>query len=72
MLLAAPTILSRALVRQVRSVHNDQSKGERPIVPSDKALFPRDSMIWRVHGDVPSMTVGGLASLLTQMLHPPA
>ena len=29
-------------------------------------------MIWRVHGDVTSMTVGGLASLLTQMLHPAA
>jgi uncharacterized protein (DUF2236 family) len=29
-------------------------------------------MIWRVHGDVTSMMVGGLASLLTQMLHPAA
>jgi uncharacterized protein (DUF2236 family) len=60
------------LVSQVRATFNDQSKGERPIAPSDDALFPRGSMIWRVHGDVTSMMVGGLASLLTQMLHPAA
>ena len=73
MRLAAPSsILSRTLVRQVRATFNDQSKGERPIAPSDNALFPRGSMIWRVHGDVTSMMVGGLASLLTQMLHPAA
>jgi uncharacterized protein (DUF2236 family) len=73
MRLPAPaSILSRALVRQVRATFNDQSKGERPIEPSDQALFPRGSMIWRVHGDVTSMMVGGIASLLTQMLHPAA
>ena len=73
MRLAAPaSILSRTLVRQVRATFNDQSNGERPIAPSDNALFPRGSMIWRVHGDVTSMMVGGLASLLTQMLHPAA
>ncbi len=56
----------------MRATFNDQGKGERPIAPSDDALFPRGSMIWRVHGDVTSMMVGGLASLLTQMLHPAA
>lgn len=66
------SILSQAVVRQVRATFNDQSKGERPVAPSDNALFPRGSMIWRVHGDVTSMMVGGLASLLTQMLHPAA
>ena len=65
-------MLSRAVVRQVRATFNDESKGERPIVPSDNALFPRGSVIWRVHGDVTSMMVGGIASLLTQMLHPGA
>jgi uncharacterized protein (DUF2236 family) len=70
---AAPaSVLSRALVRQVRATFNDESKGERPIAASDNALFPRGSMIWRVHGDVASMMVGGIASLLTQMLHPAA
>ncbi len=72
-LLSAPgLIVSRALTRQVRSTFNDRGQGERPVVPSANALFPRGSVIWRVHGDVTSMMVGGLASLLTQMLHPAA
>jgi uncharacterized protein (DUF2236 family) len=72
-LLAAPSsLLSRALVRQVRATFNDSGRGERPVAPSANAMFPRGSVIWRVHGDVTSMMVGGLASLLTQMLHPAA
>jgi uncharacterized protein (DUF2236 family) len=62
----------RALVRQVRATFNDQSKGERPVPASDEALFPRGSVIRRVHGDVTTMMVGGIAALLTQMLHPNA
>ena len=62
----------RALVRQVRSTFNDQSRGERPVPSSDDALFPRGSVIRRVHADVTSMMVGGIAALLTQMLHPKA
>jgi uncharacterized protein (DUF2236 family) len=64
--------LRRALVRQVRATFNDQSKGEKPTPASDDALFPRGSVIRRVHGDVTSMMVGGIAALLTQMLHPKA
>lgn len=62
----------RALVRQVRSTFNDQAKGERPVPSSDEALFPPGSVVRRVHGDVTSMMVGGIAALLTQMLHPKA
>jgi uncharacterized protein (DUF2236 family) len=62
----------RALVRQVRSTFNDQAKGEKPVPSSDDALFPPGSVIRRVHGDVTSMMVGGIAALLTQMLHPKA
>jgi uncharacterized protein (DUF2236 family) len=62
----------RALVRQVRSTFNDQTKGEQPVPASDQALFPRGSVIRWVHGDVTSMMVGGIAALLTQMLHPQA
>jgi uncharacterized protein (DUF2236 family) len=62
----------RVLVRQVRATFNDQSKGEKPVPASDEALFPRGSVIRRVHGDVTSMMVGGIAALLTQMLHPKA
>ena len=64
--------LRQALVRQVRATFNDQSKGEKPVPASDEALFPRGSVIRRVHGDVTSMMVGGIAALLTQMLHPQA
>jgi uncharacterized protein (DUF2236 family) len=62
----------RALVRQVRATFNDQAKGEKPVPSSDEALFPPGSVIRRVHGDVTSMMVGGIAALLTQMLHPKA
>ena len=62
----------RALVRQVRATFNDQAKGEKPVPSSDDALFPPGSVIRRVHGDVTSMMVGGIAALLTQMLHPGA
>ena len=64
--------IRRALVKQVRATFNDQSKGERPVPSSDEALFPVGSAIRRVHGDVTSMMVGGIAALLTQMLHPQA
>jgi uncharacterized protein (DUF2236 family) len=56
----------------VRATFNDQSKGEKPVPASDEALFPPGSVIRRVHGDVTSMVVGGIAALLTQMLHPKA
>ena len=62
----------RALVRQVRATFNEQAKGEKPVPASDDALFPPGSVIRRVHGDVTSMMVGGIAALLTQMLHPKA
>ena len=62
----------RALVRQVRNTFNDRSRGERPVPASDDALFAPESVIRRVHGDVTSMMVGGIAALLTQMLHPQA
>jgi uncharacterized protein (DUF2236 family) len=66
------TPVRRALVRQVRNTFNDRSRGERPVPASDAALFPPGSVIRRVHGDVTSMMVGGIAALLTQMLHPKA
>ena len=61
-----------ALVRQVRNTFNDRARGEKPVPASDDALFPRGSVIRRVHGDVTSMMVGGVAALLMQMLHPKA
>lgn len=66
------TPIRRALVAQVRGTFNDPAKGERPVPRSEHALFPPDSMVWRVHGDVTSMMAGGIAALLLQMLHPQA
>ncbi|HTG37546.1 oxygenase MpaB family protein [Sphingomonas sp.] len=58
------------LIAGVRSTFNDQSRGERPVQRSGSALFPADSVIGRVHGDVTTMMVGGIAALLMQMLDP--
>jgi uncharacterized protein (DUF2236 family) len=64
--------IRRVLVGGVRAVFNDRARGEQPVVRSSNALFPRDSVIWRVHGDVTTMMVGGVSALLMQMLHPAA
>ncbi|MBX3594118.1 oxygenase MpaB family protein [Sphingomonas sp.] len=62
--------LRARLIGVVRATFNDQERGETPVQRSDNALFPRDSVTWRVHGDVTTMMVGGVAALLLQMLHP--
>ncbi|MBH3412325.1 MULTISPECIES: oxygenase MpaB family protein [Pseudomonas] len=36
----------------------------------DPGLFGPDSISWRVHGDFPSMLVGGISALMLQLLHP--
>ena len=64
--------LRRAIVRNVRAVFNDTASGERPVPPSDEALFVRDTPIRMVHADVTAMMVGGVSALLLQMLHPHA
>jgi uncharacterized protein (DUF2236 family) len=64
--------LRRTLAGTVRRTFNDQSKGERPVQPSDQALIAPGSVAWRVHGDVTTMMVGGISGLLLQMLHPKA
>ncbi len=68
--LPGPHLLKQAIVGRVRAVFNDGARGEKPVMRSDRALFARDSVIWRVHGDVTTMLVGGVTSLLLQMLHP--
>lgn len=60
------------LVERVRAAFNDTAKGEKPIPPSDEALFAPDTPIRMVHADLVSMMVGGMAALLLQMLHPHA
>ena len=64
--------LRRLLVGRVQSVLNNRERGEAPVVRSANALYPPDSVIWRVHGDVTTMMIGGVTALLLQMLHPAA
>ncbi len=69
----SPTeFVRRRLVGKVRAVFNDVAAGQAPVALSDEALFERDSPIRMVHSGVVSMMVGGIRSLLLQMLHPHA
>jgi len=60
----------QAIVARVRRVFNDQARGEKPVERSLDGLFGPETVLWRVHGDVTTMMVGGVAALLLQMLHP--
>jgi len=60
----------QALRAQVTRLFNDASKGDRPVTRRADALFAPNSVAWRVHGDVVTMLIGGVASLMLQMLHP--
>jgi uncharacterized protein (DUF2236 family) len=62
--------IKRAITSQVVALFNDPQRGERPVTRRPDGLFGPDSVAWRVHGDVTSMLVGGVAGLLLQMLHP--
>jgi uncharacterized protein (DUF2236 family) len=62
--------IKRAIARRVVEIFNDRARGERPVVRRPDGLFGPQSVVWRVHGDVTSMMVGGVSSLLLQMLHP--
>jgi uncharacterized protein (DUF2236 family) len=62
--------IKRAIVTQVVALFNDRVRGEKPAARRPDGLFGRGSVAWRVHGDVTSMMVGGVAGLLLQMLHP--
>ena len=62
---------AKATVRQrITNVFNDASKGERSVLRRADALFPPDSVAWKVNGDVTTMMIGGVSGLLLQMLHP--
>jgi uncharacterized protein (DUF2236 family) len=67
-----PGVLQRALVAKVQGVFNDRARGEAPVVRSADGLYDPRSVIWRVHGDVTTMMIGGVTALLLQMLHPAA
>lgn len=60
----------QSIRREVVRLFNDVNRGEAPMPRSANALFRPGSVVWRVHGDVGSMMVGGITSLMMQMLHP--
>jgi uncharacterized protein (DUF2236 family) len=59
-----------AIAAQVVALFNDRARGEKPVVRRPDGLFGPRAVAWRVHGDVTGMMVGGVSSLLLQMLHP--
>jgi uncharacterized protein (DUF2236 family) len=62
--------VKQAIVTRVRAMFNDRARGESPVARRSDGLFGPQAVAWRVHGDVTSMMVGGIAGLLLQMLHP--
>jgi uncharacterized protein (DUF2236 family) len=62
--------LRQAIATQVSGLFNDRTRGEKPVRRRPDGLFGPHAVAWRVHGDVTSMMVGGIAGLLLQMLHP--
>ena len=60
----------RAVRQKITDVFNDADKGERPVLRRADALFPVESVAWKVNGDVTTMMIGGVSGLLLQMLHP--
>jgi uncharacterized protein (DUF2236 family) len=64
--------IRRAIAGQVRATFADEDGRGVTIDRADTGLFGPGSAIWRVHGDVTTMMIGGTAALLMQMLHPVA
>lgn len=62
--------VKNAIAARVVAVFNDQSRGEKPVARQPDGMFGQNAVAWRIHGDVTAMMVGGIASLLLQMLHP--
>jgi len=73
--MASPSVplvrpIKEAIAAQVVALFNDRSRGEKPVMRRPDGMFGPGAVAWRVHGDVTSMMVGGVAGLLLQMLHP--
>jgi uncharacterized protein (DUF2236 family) len=62
--------IKAAIAANVVALFNDRARGEQPVKRQAEGLFGPRAVAWRVHGDVTSMMVGGLAGLMLQMLHP--
>jgi len=67
-----PPAVRDAIVAQVRRLVGGTGDDSVERRRTDTGLFGPESVCWRVHGDLTSMMVGGIAALLLQMLHPGA
>jgi uncharacterized protein (DUF2236 family) len=63
-------LIKAAITDRVVALFNDRARGEAPVVRRLDGMFGPKTVAWHVHGDVTSMMVGGISSLLLQMLHP--
>lgn len=66
-------IIRDTILRQVREmfgIPRDAAPPEDP--PGDAGLYGPTAVAWRVHGDLTTMMIGGIAALMLQMLHPGA
>jgi uncharacterized protein (DUF2236 family) len=65
--------LRQSIARQARAlVGSRRDGGDWVRKPGEAGLVPYGGAAWTVHGDFTAMMVGGVAALLTQMLHPAA
>ena len=62
--------VKRAIAAEAVALISDRSRGEKQVGRPVDGLFGPRAIARRVHGDVTSMLVGGVAGLLLQMLHP--
>ncbi|NJC42483.1 uncharacterized protein (DUF2236 family) [Brevundimonas alba] len=69
-MLSLPDIVRARIRQKITDVFNDAERGERPVLRRADALFPPESVAWKVNGDVTTMMIGGVSGLLLQMLHP--
>ncbi|MFN2462290.1 MAG: oxygenase MpaB family protein [Candidatus Dormibacteria bacterium] len=65
---AARAIIARGVYGRIGAPGRVQQALREPA--GDPGLFGPDSMVWRVHADLPSMLIGGISALMLQTLHP--
>lgn len=66
------SLVQRVIANRVRAQFADERGRSIVISREDRGLFGPGSASWTVHGDTTTMMIGGVAALLTQMLHPAA
>lgn len=66
--------LRQALAQQVRRQFAEPGTARPAVTPAppDRRLLPDASLSFDIHADVTTMMIGGISSLLLQMLHPKA